>query len=135
MDLRCRSTYITKRSIDQLIHTEKEKRKDEPVDRRSRGGKDKLLVMQDPLDHVRLQLFELLHRYLERSRRFGEERAEIKSATYVPLLDVSFIPLVVSLRGTVVDSALEVLEGWKEVIGDASHQFSMRRTSVVIEML
>jgi hypothetical protein len=61
MDLRCRSTYITKRSIDQLIHTEKEKRNDEPVDRRSKGGKDKLLVMQDPLDHVRLQLFELLH--------------------------------------------------------------------------
>jgi hypothetical protein len=112
MDLRCRSTYITKRNIDQLIHTEKEERKDEPVDRRSRGGKDKLLVMQDPLDHVRLQLLELLHRYLERSHTLDE----------VAVVEEMLVVLVVVVEEAVLKDVGAVNEEEeKSILGGHEH--------------
>jgi hypothetical protein len=44
------------------------------------------------------------------------KRAQIKNATYVPLLNVPFSPLVLSLGGTVENALLEAMEAWKEVV-------------------
>jgi hypothetical protein len=52
--------------------------------------------------------------------------------TLVPLLNVPFSPLVISLGGTVENTSLEAMEAWKEVVGEASHQCLMRRISVVL---
>jgi hypothetical protein len=60
------------------------------------------------------------------------KRAQIKNTTYVPLLNVPFSPLVISLGGTVENVSLDAVEAWKEVVGESSHGFLMRRISVVL---
>jgi hypothetical protein len=58
--------------------------------------------------------------------------AQSKIAKYTPLLSLPFSPLVISLGGMMEDSTVEAMEAWKGVMGVASHQYLMRRISVVL---
>jgi hypothetical protein len=95
----------------------------------SRRARQDLLSSQSLCQSASLPILDLSKASLQ---TILNKRAQIKNATYVPLLDVTFSPLVISLGGTVENASLEAMEAWKEVVGESSHGFLMRRISVVL---